>query len=313
LRVLFSPDKDSLRAIMRYLPHASLSCSALASLALGSLALGACQSSAPAARTPEAAAPQPPGAARAPGKTQPGVTSDCENYSVQTHGSLQIMNNAWAREKASGAYEQCVLRRGADGQEQFGWTWAWPGFEPEGYGFPEIIFGWKPWSGASTDAKLPLQISALKELSVRYAVSTESTGKISLSAAVWLTSSGQATAPNPLAIADEITIWLDYPEGATPIGEGLGSLAVDGVDYELFHAPNHGDRGNGQGWDLYYLKGPSQRLQGALKLDRFLEAMQGKQLISPDHFVASVELGNELMSGSGTTWVSDFNVVVTPR
>lgn len=41
--------------------------------------------------------------------------------------------------------------------------------------------------------------------------------------------------------------------------------------------------------------------------------MQGKQLISPDHFVASVELGKELMSGSGTTWVSDFEVVVTPR
>lgn len=34
--------------------------------------------------------------------------------------------------------------------------------------------------------------------------------------------------------------------------------------------------------DSYHLKGPSHRLQGTLKLDRFLEAMQGKQLISPD-------------------------------
>jgi hypothetical protein len=90
---------------------------------------------------------------------------------------------------------------------------------------------------------------------------------------------------------------------------------VDGrqITDPLWHTPNHGDRGNGQGWDLYYLKGPNHRLQGTLKLERFLEATQSKKLIAPDHFVASVEFGNELMSGSGTTWVSDFGVVVTPR
>ena len=289
---------------MRQPPY--LSCSVLASLALLS-----CGSSAPAARSPEAGAAEP--VAHAPGKTQAGVTSDCATYATLTHGSLQFMNNAWAREKAEGPFEQCVLRRGAGAQEQFGWTWAWPGFEPLGYGFPEIIFGWKPWSEASTDARLPIQISALKELSLRYSVSTEWDGKISLSAAVWLTSSGQATAPNPQAIANEIAIWLDYPEGATPSGERAGSLAVEGIDYELWHTPNHGDRGNGQGWDLYYLKGPGQQLQGTLKLERFLEAMQGRKLISADHFVASVEFGNEVMSGSGTTWVSDFDVAVTPR
>jgi hypothetical protein len=252
-------------------------------------------------------------AAHAPGKTQPGVTSECGDYAVLAHGSLQFMNNVWAREKANGAFEQCVLRRGTDSQAQFGWTWAWPGLEPFGYGFPEIIFGWKPWAEASTDAQLPIPISALKELSVRYAVSTESTGKNNLAAAVWLTNSGQATAPNPLAITHEISIWLDYPEGAPPPGERTGSLAVEGVDYELWHTPNHGDRGDGQGWDLYYLKGPHHRLQGKLRLDRILEALQRKQLISPDLFVASVEFGNALMSGSGTTWVNDFDVVVTPR
>src|SRR4051812_45834728 len=56
-----------------------------------------------------------------------------------------------------------------------------------------------------------------------------------------------------------------------------------------------------------------QPRQGTLKLERFLEALQGKQLISPDRFVASVEFGNELMSGSGTTWINDFDVLVTPR
>jgi len=228
-------------------------------------------------------------------------------------GSLQFMNNAWAREKAQGGFEQCVLRRGVADEAEFGWTWTWPGFEPLGYGFPEIIFGWKPWSDASTDPRLPIRISDLKELAVRYAVTTESTGKISLAASMWLTKSGQATGPNPLAIVDEIAIWLDYPEGANPTGEHTGSLQIEGVAYELWHSPSHGDRGDGQGWDLYYLKGPNHRLQGTLSLDRFLEALSSKNIVTPDRFVASVEFGNELMSGSGTTWVNDFDVVVTPR
>ncbi|HKO93733.1 MAG TPA: hypothetical protein VJU61_21415 [Polyangiaceae bacterium] len=285
-------------------------------------ALFACQAntSTPAAQAPEVAA-QPPSSeqpaaaplASAPGKAQPGVTSDCGNYSVIAQGSLQVMNNVWAREKAQGAFEQCVLRRGTGGQAQLGWTWAWPGFEPGGYSFPEIIFGWKPWSAGSTDARLPIQISGLKELSLRYVVNTESTGKLSLTAAVWLTTSGQAAAANPLAITDEIAILLDYPEGFTPPGTRGASLLVDGVEYGLWHTPNNGDLGNGTGWNLYYLQGPSQRLQGTLKLDRFLEALRGKQLVSAERYVASVEFGNELMSGSGTTWVNDFEVVVTPR
>lgn len=298
-------------------PDASPPCSVVPR-AVCCLVLASCQASVPSAQAPEPASPsgaEPALAAplHAPGKAEPGVTSDCGEYAVMARGSLQYMNNVWAREKAKGGFEQCVLRRGADAQPQLGWTWAWPGFEPEGYGFPEIIFGWKPWSDASTDAKLPIQLSALRELTVRYAVSTESTGKQTLAASMWLTNSGQATAPNPLAIASEFAIWLDYPEGSTPSGEHTLSLQVEGASYELWHTANHGDRGNGQGWDLYYLVGPNHRLQGTLKLERFLEAFASKKLITPEQFLASVELGNELMGGSGTTWVSDFDVAVTAR
>ena len=43
-----------------------------------------------------------------------------------------------------------------------------------------------------------------------------------------------------------------------------------------------------------------------------LEGLSKQSLIRDDRFVASVELGNELMSGSGTTWVQDFDVDVSP-
>jgi hypothetical protein len=38
-----------------------------------------------------------------------------------------------------------------------------------------------------------------------------------------------------------------------------------------------------------------------------------QSLIGADRFAASVELGDELMSGTGTTWVEDFDVAVNPQ
>ena len=275
-----------------------------------------CQTGTPSA-TPSEPAPRLPGAesaqvARAPAKQQPGVTSDCGNYSITTQGAFHYQNNMWAGGKAKGPFEQCVVSRKIAGKTQLGWTWSWPGYEPLGFGYPEIIFGWKPWSTQSTAPVLPLQIAKVRALTVRYAVVTERTGKVALSLSIFVTASGESSTANPLSIVDELVLWLDYPEGATPVGTRAAVFEVAGTSYELWHTPNHGDRGDGSGWDLFYLKGPNHQLQGTIQLQPLLEWLQKQHLIQGDRFVASVELGNELMAGSGTTWVHDFDVLVSP-
>ena len=276
--------------------------------------LVSCQAAKPSATSFE---PRPPAAesahaVRAPAREQPGVTSDCSNYSTTTQGVFQYQNNMWAEGKAKGPFDQCVVSRKIAGKTQLGWTWSWPGYEPLGFGYPEIIFGWKPWSAQSTSSVLPLQISKIQALSVRYAVATEHSGKVALSLSIFVTDSSEASAPNPLAIVDELVLWLDYPEDAVPIGTRAARLEVAGIDYELWHTPNHGDRGDGTGWDLYYLKGPNHQLQGTIQLQPLLESLSKQNRIRGDRFIASIELGNELMSGTGTTWVQDFDVIVSP-
>jgi Glycosyl hydrolase family 12 len=282
------------------------------------LMLVGCQAQAPIAMTPEHASPPLQGASesthavRAPGRTEPGVTSDCVDYSITTQGPYQYQNNTWAQDKAKGPFEQCVVSRKIAGKTQLGWTWNWPGYDKLGFGEPEIIFGWKPWADHSTTPLLPLRISDVRQLTVRYAVATAHTGKVALSLSLFVTDSSQATAPNPRAIVDEIVVWLDYPEDESPVGTRAAELEVAGVGYEVWHTPNQGGRGDGMGWDLYYFKGPNQQLHGALQVQPFLDALLKKNLINGDRFVASVQLGNELMSGSGTTWVQDFGVVLNP-
>ena len=277
-----------------------------------------CQARSPMATTPEHAAPPLQGAlegthgGRAPGTAQPGVTSDCGDYSITTQGPYQYLNNTWAQDKAKGPFQQCLITRKIAGKTQLGWTWNWPGYERLGFGEPQIIFGWKPWSDHSTTPLLPLRISDVRQLTVRYAVATAHTGKAALSLSMFVTDSSKAAAPNPRAIVDEIVVWLDYPENATPVGSRAAQLEVAGVGYELWHAPNQGDRGDGIGWELYYFKGPNQQLHGAIQVQPFLESLLQKNLIGGDRFVANVQLGDQLMSGSGTTWVQDFAVVLNP-
>src|SRR5450432_2894511 len=234
-----------------------------------------CQAAKPSAPPPEPAprllAPKSAPAGTAPAKGQPGVTSDCSNYSTTTQGPFQYQNNMWAEGKAKGPFEQCVVARTIAGKAQLGWTWNWPGYEPLGFGYPEIIFGWKPWSAQSTAPALPLRIAAVRELTVNYAVATESIGQVALSLSVFVTDSSSASAPNPLAIVAELVLWLDYPEQAVPVGTRTASFEVAGTAYELWHTPQHGDRGDGTGWDLYYFKGPNQQLQGAIRVQPLLE------------------------------------------
>jgi hypothetical protein len=238
------------------------------------------------------------------------VTRDCVNYSTTIQGPYHYQNNMWAEGKAKGPFEQCIVARKSAGKTQLGWTWNWPGYEPLGFGYPEIIFGWKPWSERSTTPALPLRISEIRALTLRYAVATEHTGKAALSMSMFVTDSSSASAPNPQSIVAELVLWLDYPEQATPVGTRTAQFEVAGTSYELWYTPQHGDRGDGKGWELFYLKGSNHQRKGTIQLQPLLAWLSTQNLLRNDRFVASVELGNELMGGSGTTWVQDFDVVV---
>jgi hypothetical protein len=141
-----------------------------------------CQAAKPSASAPEPAKPRamapsarPPAteaasAGSAPARRRPGVISDCANYSFTMRGPFKYENNMWAQGKATGPFEPCVVSRMVAGQMELGWTWNWPGYERLGFGYPEVIFGWKPWSNQSTTRALPLRIAELRSLTVRYAV-----------------------------------------------------------------------------------------------------------------------------------------------
>lgn len=273
----------------------------------------ACSAAAPAPAALPAAVQSPPAALAsvpAPGKNAPGVSAECNAWTTVVAGPYRYSNNVWGKDKVKGSSEQCLLSRKVDGRVERGWTWSFPGFDPSVFSYPEIEFGWKPWNGGrSTDPRFPMRVADAQHVHVIYEVESSATGSFDLAPEVWLLKEKPTDdAANPKLITTEVMFWLDAGGGARPAGRVIQKFELDGIDYELWQEDNIGKSANGQGWRLYSFKSATAQLKGTLRIDAFLKHLVAQKLVSPDEYVAGVEFGNEVMGGTGTTWVKRFEV-----
>jgi Glycosyl hydrolase family 12 len=261
---------------------------------------------------PAAGGPAPgPEQAAAPGKGQPGVVADCQAWATRSDGRYRYENNVWGADKVKGKFQQCLLTREQDGRTLVGWTWSFPGFDPSVFAYPEVIVGWKPWSGgASTDARFPMRVSEVGELSLDYEVETSATGSYNLAPEIWLTDSPASQQANAKSIVTEVMFWMDYAEGARPAGKIIETVTLNGVPYELWREESIGKSANGKGWQLLSYKSPTRQLKGSIDIAALLRHLVKAKLVSASEYVASVEFGNEVMGGTGTTWIKHFDVRV---
>jgi hypothetical protein len=251
----------------------------------------------------------------APGKAEAGVTADCRPGATAISGPFRFTNDQWGSNKAKSRFEQCLLRRqGAAGNEH-GWSWDWPGFDETVFAYPSITFGWKPWTGGTaTDPRFPLRVSDVKRLELSYAVETEAQGVYNLAPEIWFTKTKPApgAAADPGSITREVMLWMDYAGGATPAGSVVGQPVIGGVTYELWKEDNIGKQANGVGWTLLTFKSPAVARKATLPLHEILQHLVKTSLLPPDEFVASVELGNEVMGGRGITWIKHLELIAEP-
>jgi hypothetical protein len=275
--------------------------------------LSACSSASLKKSEPvDAAQPATRSSWHAPGAALPGVRADCTAWSSVVDGPYKYENNVWGSSKAKGKFQQCLLEREVAGRPERGWTWNFPGFDPSVFAYPQILFGWKPWSGGKpTDARFPMRVADARHITLHYQVETEAEGSYNLAPEIWLIENGQwSVAANPKLITAEVMFWMDYKSGARPAGTIVDTPQLDGVTYELWKADEIGDKGDGKGWVLYSFKSPTVQHQGTISVDQLLDHLVRAGHVDPNHYVASVEFGNEVMGGSGTTWIKRFEVEV---
>jgi hypothetical protein len=250
---------------------------------------------------------------QAPGKTKPGVSAECTPGATVRVGPYRYTNDQWGSKKATFAFEQCLLERRAAAGSERGWTWNWPGLDDTVFAYPSITIGWKPWvGGESTDARFPMRVGDVRRLDLTYDVETEARGAYNLAPEIWLIRSLPAsTQANPGLITNELMFWMEYNGEAVPGSSVIDNPMLGGARYELWREPNIGKEANGTGWGLLSFKSPTVRRAGTLELHEVLRHLVAQKLVSPDEYIASIEFGNEVMGGSGTTWIRKLEVRVT--
>jgi Glycosyl hydrolase family 12 len=250
-------------------------------------------------------------ASNAPGKHAAGVSSECNSGYAVADGPYRYENNQWGSGKAQGRFEQCLLKRTVNGKKQRGWTWSFPGTDRSVFSYPEIVFGWKPWTGGkTTHASLPTRVGDFKKLTLVYDVESEATGSYNLAPEVWIINRNVKNGPAaPSAIRAEVMFWVDSGGVSQPGGSPVARPVINGQTYELWNQEDAmGDGASGARWRLLSFKWPARQLRGAIDITAFMRVLVAENLIDPSHYIATVEFGNEVCGGTGTTWVNHFEV-----
>ena len=119
--------------------------------------------------------------------------------------------------------------------------------------------------------------------------------------------------PDPSAIRNELMIWTEASEGLVSASDKpAGVVEIDGARWTVYVKPNWGDASGGSAvkWQLisYHAQTPTSTIRYDAR--KFFADAMARGLMEPGDTIEGVELGNELVSGSGSTWVKRFQLTV---
>ena len=231
---------------------------------------------------------------------------DClaKDWERREAGGYIVENNVWNKGDRSD-YSQCVfLEPEALGAVRAGWAWKWNNPTNDVVAYPDIIFGKNPWFETSTTTTLPARIREAGDVEILLDVEHTGTGKRNLAFQVWLTKESAAT---PKSVTREVMIWLEN-NGLRPAGTKIADLSLDGKALELWENPHHGDP-NGLEWNYFAFVYRTPLLQGRVPLSKMLQYLIETGHVSPDEYLAGINLGNEIINGNGQTLLKRYRVL----
>lgn len=236
------------------------------------------------------------------------IDMNCDDWALIDVGEYQAQNNTWGKGTLAG-WSQCIgLGNNAGGTLIARWTWDWLNAGGNVKAYPEIVYGQKP-GGSTTSLSLPEQLNRIETATIAYDVTSTYTGSGNAAFDIWLTDTDNPSTWGAPPITHEIMIWLDRYGSMAPGGAWKEKVTLDGAAYSVYVGENYGD-----GWRyIAFLRAEPQLGAGTLDLVAFIEYILEKGLVTGEEYLASIEFGNEVVSGAGETIVNKYEVFVRAK
>lgn len=252
-------------------------------------------------------------AAGASPRLTPGMHTDCKPWATLRLGHYEVNNNVWGR-GAIRSYSQCIHRMPESQSATLGnvgWTWKWPRSHDGVKAFPSILFGRKPWNNYSTSPVLPQSIAQLGQLAVSYDITSKSTGAVNLLLESWITRAHKAKQRDRVG---ELAIHLSQQRWPGQAGRYVETVTLDGIPFDFYIEPKMHVPGDNHTWAYYgFVNKGKPLMRTTIHVEKFVNYLLARGHIRKTHYLASIELGNEVDYGKGRTDVHHFSVKAGPR
>jgi len=219
----------------------------------------------------------------------------------------RVFNNVWNARSTTGPHRQKIFVKELNGKTTFGWVWKWWGDSGVAT-YPEVQFGNSPWVGeVAPDSGFPFRVGS-KKVVVDFDVAMHASGSYNLAFEFWTVSSPPVSKNG---IAHEVMIWL-AENRLGPAGSLVTTAAIAGHQFHIYFANNHGDASGSSSntWTIISLVADQPILHGPLDIGAIVAYLVHNRLLDPNVYVACLELGNEVASGSGKTEIRNYAVHV---
>lgn len=234
----------------------------------------------------------------------------CIAWAIISLDEYEISNNIWGKGNIN-EYSQCVfgkLNPWSRRPEKMGWSWNWPKGTIGVKAFPSILYGYKPWNNYSTTTELPQAINQLKYLTVSYQLESVRNGSVNLLLESWITSTSK---PNPSSRVGELAIHLFQDNVPGQAGKFIESVVINGITFDFYIERNMRVPGDKDTWVYYgFVHKGTSILQAKLDMMKFVNYLVSHGYVDRKHYIASIELGNEVDHGKGITKLEHFSVKV---
>lgn len=241
----------------------------------------------------------------------------CEGDGSRSTVFGDLQNNIGnAHTAAEFDWTQCLAMRTLDANTQYGWYWQWPEDGNKVYAQPQITLGNSPWlQHNQIKSGYPISIKQLDKLDIDYNLDILTDGELNLATTLWLTHSDTIkTEIDKSNIAAQVMVWTyssdDFYDN--PAGEEVGEVIINGIEWEVWWDQNWQDMSgkNKNNW-VYLTFRTSQPLM-QIKFDAAEMLRHGieQKFITSDLYIADIQLGTEIMSGTGQVWLNHYQVDV---